>query len=163
MHEFTGDGRLRVNRNVPGMRLVQRLEAEWAARGIASGTSAWADALGDWSDEPVLDVSALDALPDGELDDGIRRSGGALGLRVAEPAERYEAALRSVAGGVAAAVAQLDDGGVLAGEDLWVCGGGTAVPPLLRWIGELTGRRVVVGPVDASAEGGLRGAAAVAR
>jgi sugar (pentulose or hexulose) kinase len=52
---------------------------------------------------------------------------------------------------------------VLAGEDLWVCGGGTAVPPLLRWIGELTGRRVVVGPVDASAEGGLRGAAAVAR
>lgn len=103
-----------------------------AKRRIVSEPSVWAGALGAWTDEPVLDVDALDALPDGALDDGIRRGGEALGLRVGEPRERYEAALRAVAAGVADAVAQLDAGGLPAGGDLWVCGGGTAVPPLLN-------------------------------
>jgi rhamnulokinase len=162
MHELTGDGRLRVNWNLPGMRIVQALEHEWFGGPAPEAVREnWIAGLGDWEDDDVLDVIKLDTQPSSAIDEWIECEGRMRHIRVSTRAERYEQALRSVAQGIADAVAVFAGAGLVSDAPVWACGGGTAVRPLIQWVSELTGRPVDSGPMEASAEGGLRGAAEV--
>lgn len=159
MHELTGNGRLRINRDVPGMRALQLLEAEWFAREpTPAERTSYLPQPSPWVDQPTLDVFELDAQPPGGVDQWITAVGHRLGIQVETRADRAAQALRAVAAGIATAVADLRQAGLVAPErGLWLCGGGTRVKALVGWIAELTGSEPSLGPIDASAVGGVVG------
>lgn len=163
MHEATAEGDLRVNRDIPAMRLVQQLERERLGRSATLAERAtWFPAPDAWEQAPVVDVVALDV--HGSLVEQLRAWGRAAG----RPADTLEQQLRELLRGIAAVVAdtvhQLAAAGVTsAGPGIWMCGGGIEVRALPVWIAELTGWSIERGPVAASALGGVLGAAAVVR
>ena len=149
LHELSADGSLRLNRNVPGMRVLQRLAREWSR-----DPATVLPSISSRVSQPPLDVWTMDALPDGALSEWLAARGSATFD------EQVHVALVAVAGGVAAAIGEFG-ASVPDGAAVWTCGGGSAVLPLRELIAAMTGREIEAGPVEASALGGLDGLEAI--
>lgn len=163
MHEAAADGALRVNRNVPALRLVQQLERERLGRpATAAERSALLPPPSAWDPGPVVDVLALDVHR--PLSEQVEAWGRTAGRPTGDLAAVLHELLRGVAQAVARAVDDLEAAGLAdRGRGLWVSGGGVRVPALTAWVAALTGSPVERGPVAASAVGGVLGTASVVR
>lgn len=163
MHEATGDGDLRVNRNVPGLRLVQQLEQDLLGRpATAQERVRLFPEVEPWADAPVVDVFDLDVRS--PVTEQVRRWGRRAGRPVETVEQRLREVVRGIAWAIAKGVADLATSGVASsGSPVWICGGGAQVAALVGWVAELTGRPVELGPVAASAVGGVLGTASVLR
>ena len=163
MHEATAEGDLRVNRNVPALRLVQQLEREQLGRAATPVERLVLFPEPDgWEHAPAIDVFALDVRR--PVVEQVQRWGRAAG----RPADTAEQQIREVLRGIAWAVARTVDDLVAAGvarpdAGVWVCGGGVQARALPVWLAELTGWSVELGPVAASAVGGVLGTVSVVR
>ena len=163
MHEATGDGELRVNRNVPALRLVQQLEQDLLGRpATAQERLRLFPEVQPWAGAPVVDVFGLDVRS--PVTEQVRRWGRRVGRPVETVEQRLHEVVRGIAWAIARGVADLASSGVSAsGSPVWICGGGVQVAALVGWVAELTGRPLELGPVAASAVGGARGTASVLR
>ncbi|HEY0240332.1 MAG TPA: FGGY family carbohydrate kinase [Friedmanniella sp.] len=163
VHEATAEGDLRVNHDIPGMRLVQQLEREQLGRpATAAERTALFPEPGGWEQAPVVDVLGLDV--HASLVEQVQVWGRAAGRPVGTFEQQLREVLRGIAAAVADTVGQLAAAGLTSpGPGIWMCGGGVRVQALPVWIAELTGWSVELGPVEASALGGALGAVGVVR
>lgn len=163
MHEATAEGDLRVNRNVPGLRLVQQLEREQLGRPATPSERASLFPGPDaWEQAPVVDVFDLSVRR--SVAEQVQRWGQQAG-RPAETAEQqFREVLRGIAWAIARTVDDLEAAGIASSDEaVWICGGGVQVRALPAWVEELTGWSIDVGRVAASAVGGVLGTASVVR
>ena len=142
---------------------MQQLERERLGR---SATAAERGTLfpepDGWEHAPVVDVLDLDLRR--PLVEQVERWAGRAGRPVATTEQLVREVLRGIAWAVARTVADLEAAGLAAAAaGLWICGGGVRVRALTAWVEELTGWPVELGPVAASAVGGVLGTASVVR
>jgi rhamnulokinase len=161
MHEATAEGDLRVNRNVPALRLVQLLEQEQLSRAAThEERRVLFPRPGVWERAPVLDVFALDVRR--PLTDQVCSWGRSAGRATDTAEHRFREVFRGIAQAIAATVDEFAAAGIVRPDTaVWVCGGGVRVGTLLQWITDLTGRPIEVGPAAASAVGGVLGVASI--
>lgn len=163
MHEATAEGELRVNRNVPALQLVQQLEREQLGRpATAAERGSLFPEPDAWEQGPALDVFDLD--PRRPLFAQVERWARTVGRPVDTIERQVREVLRGIAWAIAGTVDDLAAAGLAAADSgLWICGGGVRVRALPAWVAELTGWAVELGPVAASAVGGVLGTASVVR
>jgi rhamnulokinase len=159
--EFTNEagvgGRTRFLRNVGGLWLLQESIRHWAEHDCEHTLEdllRHAAALPPGG--PVIDVDDAAFIPPGDMPERIRAAAAARGYRrPTSPAEITRCILDSLARGYART---LETAAQLAGRDVEVVhlvGGGAQNELLCRLTAELTGRRVVAGPVEATALGNV--------
>ncbi|MDA2804209.1 rhamnulokinase [Nocardiopsis suaedae] len=159
------DGRVRFLRNVSGLWLLSESVRTWresdrrpgAARGGGADLQELLDEAAKVEREvPVFDAADERFVPPGDMPARIRDWCGERGIR---PPESRAEVVRSILESLAAAYARtIDAAEELSGRKartVHVVGGGSRNALLCRLTARRTGRRVVAGPVEATAIGNL--------
>lgn len=162
MYEATGEGRLRVNRNVSALRLLQQLEHEWFDRPTTAERQQLLPRPEPWNNTAIIPLDTLDVTY--PLESQLQRFASRAGQRRLDRRQLVHELLRAIAQAIADTVGALDRLGLTdPAAGLWIAGGGVRISALTAWISELTGRQVDLGPANASAAGAIRGIAALTR
>jgi rhamnulokinase len=150
------DGSTRLLRNVMGLWLVQECRRSWRRAGIVLEYAELEALAGDGDDVALIDPDHPDLLRHGDLPDRIARlcaAGGQSAPR--EPAEVMRTVLLSLACKYRYVLAQLRSVTRRPIETIHVIGGGSRNRGLCRLTADITGCRVIAGPVEATALGNL--------
>ena len=149
------DGRIRFLRNEMGLWLLNECLRTWQTAGSPSNLAdllAAAESLPEGG--PVFDTSDPGFVTPGDMPARIEDALRAAGART--PADRH-VLVRSILDSLAAAYASaIDDAARLSGQPIHtvnLIGGGSRNPLLCRLVAQASGRRVVAGPVEATAMG----------
>lgn len=152
-HELGVDGTVRVLRNVSGMWLLDECRRFWAtADGGEPGVPALLAAAADARPFAAgFDIDDRSLIAPGQSPGTIGRilAGGWDGSRGAV----VRAILESLVVSLAERTAELDGLSTAHRDVLHVVGGASRIELLMQWLANATGKRVVAGPVEATALG----------
>jgi len=158
---FTNEGgvdrRIRYLRNVGGLWLLQESLRHWRDAGEpADLDELLAQAAQLPSGGPLLDVDATDLIAPGNMPDRIRAACAARDQTPPEtPAEVVRCVLDSLGTAYAATVQQAEELSGMNAEVIHIVGGGSQNALLCQLTADLAGRRVLSGPVEATAIGNV--------